>query len=84
MTLTKAELADLLFEKVGRQPGQVVGRSPWLQPVIVDAPEALIGSLESVRITKAGSNSLFADLVSDVSRLPGHDGGSSYRAESFA
>lgn len=75
---------DVLFEKVGRQPGQVVGRSPWLQPVIVDAPEALIGSLESVRITKAGSNSLFADLVSDVSRLPGHDGGSSYRAESFA
>ena len=27
---------DLLVEKPGRQPGQHVGRSPWLQPVIVD------------------------------------------------
>ena len=27
---------DALIEKPGRQAGQIVGRSPWLQPVIVD------------------------------------------------
>ena len=27
---------DVLFEKPGRHPGQIVGRSPYLQPVQVD------------------------------------------------
>ena len=27
---------DVLIEKPGRQAGQIVGRSPWLQPVHVD------------------------------------------------
>ena len=27
---------DVLIEKAGRVPGQMVGRSPWLQPVIID------------------------------------------------
>ena len=34
---------DVLLEKPGRRPGQLVGRSPWLQAVHVDAPETLIG-----------------------------------------
>src|SRR5690349_10638053 len=34
---------DLLIEKPGRQPGQRVGRSPWLQPVIVDETAGEIG-----------------------------------------
>ncbi|MCC0049228.1 MAG: tRNA (N6-isopentenyl adenosine(37)-C2)-methylthiotransferase MiaB [Rhodobiaceae bacterium] len=75
---------DVLFEKTGRKPGQIVGRSPWLQPVVVDAPETLIGSLGRVRVTQAGSNSLFAELDSDVSVSPRHDDGSPHRAESFA
>ena len=29
---------DVLFEKPGRKPGQIVGRSPYLQPVQVMAP----------------------------------------------
>src|SRR4029077_14921498 len=29
---------DVLFEKPGRHPGQIVGRSPYLQPVVVAAP----------------------------------------------
>jgi tRNA-2-methylthio-N6-dimethylallyladenosine synthase len=31
------KVVDLLLEKPGRNTGQLVGRSPWLQPVIVDA-----------------------------------------------
>ncbi|MET3792974.1 tRNA (N6-isopentenyl adenosine(37)-C2)-methylthiotransferase MiaB [Aquamicrobium terrae] len=50
-----------LIEKPGRQPGQKVGRSPWLQPVIVDEKVAEIGDIIDVRITKTGHNSLFAE-----------------------
>ena len=50
----------LLIEKPGRRPGQLVGRSPWLQPVIVDEKAGEIGDIVQVRITRAGRNSLFA------------------------
>ena len=59
---------DVLFEKPGRLPGQLVGRSPYLQPVNVMADAALIGELAAVTITRAGANSLFGDLVSPASR----------------
>ena len=55
---------DVLLEKPGRQPGQRVGRSPWLQPVIVDEKAGEIGDIIHVRITQAGPNSLFAEPVS--------------------
>jgi tRNA-2-methylthio-N6-dimethylallyladenosine synthase len=54
---------DLLLEKPGREQGQIVGRSPWLQPTIVDACKAEIGDIIEVRITKSGTNSLFAEAV---------------------
>lgn len=55
---------DLLLEKPGRMPGQLIGRSPWLQSVNVDAKSSQIGDIVSVRITGAGPNSLFAEVVS--------------------
>jgi tRNA-2-methylthio-N6-dimethylallyladenosine synthase len=54
---------EVLFEKPGRLPGQLVGRSPYLQPVNVMAPMALIGTLAAVTITRTGSNSLFGELA---------------------
>ena len=51
---------DLLIEKPGRRAGQIVGRSPWLQPVIVDETAGEIGDIVQVRITQAAANSLFA------------------------
>jgi tRNA-2-methylthio-N6-dimethylallyladenosine synthase len=48
----------VLFEKLGRKPGQAVGRSPYLQPVHVDDAEHLIGTIANVRIEKALANSL--------------------------
>jgi tRNA-2-methylthio-N6-dimethylallyladenosine synthase len=56
---------DLLIEKPGRQPGQRVGRSPWLQPVIVDETAGEIGDIIEVRITRA-ANSLFAEPVHNL------------------
>ena len=52
-----------LIEKPGRQAGQKVGRSPWLQPVIVDEKAGEIGDIIQVRITRTGYNSLFAELA---------------------
>ncbi|WFP66227.1 tRNA (N6-isopentenyl adenosine(37)-C2)-methylthiotransferase MiaB [Mesorhizobium sp. WSM4904] len=52
-----------LIEKPGRRPHQKVGRSPWLQPVIVDDKAGGIGDIIDVRITKTGQNSLFAELA---------------------
>ena len=54
---------SVLFERPGRHDGQLVGRSPYLQPVQVDAPGSLIGEIVSVTITEIASNSLFGALV---------------------
>ena len=54
---------DVLLEKPGRKPGQLVGRSPYLQPVNVDAPEGLRGEIVRVKITSAGPNSLFGERL---------------------
>jgi tRNA-2-methylthio-N6-dimethylallyladenosine synthase len=51
---------DALIEKPGRQPGQIVGRSPWLQPVILDETAGEIGDIVKVRIIRVGQTSLFA------------------------
>jgi tRNA-2-methylthio-N6-dimethylallyladenosine synthase len=52
----------VLFEKKGRHPGQIVGRSPYLQAVQVTASEHLIGTLSPVEIVAAATNSLFGRL----------------------
>jgi tRNA-2-methylthio-N6-dimethylallyladenosine synthase len=56
---------DVLLEKPGRLPGQLVGRSPYLQAVQVMAPAKLIGSVRRVTVTEVGSNSLFATLADE-------------------
>lgn len=55
---------EVLFERRGRRPGQLVGRTPYLQAVHADAPDALIGQLIEVEISGAGPNSLEADILS--------------------
>ena len=57
---------DLLLEKPGRMPGQVIGRSPWLQSVNVDAKTSQIGEIIRVRIIGTGPNSLFAEPVGSL------------------
>ena len=60
---------SVLFERPGRHRGQLVGRSPYLQPVQIEAPPALIGEIAAVTITEVASNSLFGALDSRQSRL---------------
>ena len=54
---------EVLFERAGRHHGQIVGRSPWLQPVQIEAPVSLIGGIAAVTITELSSNSLFGTLA---------------------
>jgi tRNA-2-methylthio-N6-dimethylallyladenosine synthase len=54
---------DVLFEKKGRQPGQAIGRSPWLQSVHVDDADHLIGRIVPVEIEHGQQNSLKGRLA---------------------
>jgi tRNA-2-methylthio-N6-dimethylallyladenosine synthase len=54
---------EVLLEKPGKLPGQLVGRTPYLQAVQVMAPRAMIGALVEVGITEVGSNTLFGELA---------------------
>jgi tRNA-2-methylthio-N6-dimethylallyladenosine synthase len=47
----------VLLERTGRKPGQMLGKSPWLQSVHLET-EAQIGDLVEVELLAAGPNSL--------------------------
>ncbi|MEF2073794.1 tRNA (N6-isopentenyl adenosine(37)-C2)-methylthiotransferase MiaB [Consotaella aegiceratis] len=52
---------DVLVEKPGRYPHQRVGRSPFLQPVVLAADAGEIGDFARVRVAAALPNSLMAE-----------------------
>jgi len=58
-------ILSVLFERPGRHRGQIVGRSPYLQPVQIEAPLALIGEIGAVTIMEIASNSLFGALAQE-------------------
>ena len=58
------ETFPVLVERLGRHPGQVIGRSPYLQSVYFDGAESLIGQIVRVRIEGAAKMSL-AGVLSD-------------------
>jgi tRNA-2-methylthio-N6-dimethylallyladenosine synthase len=51
----------VLFDRPGRHPGQLVGRSPYLQAVHVSLPAECIGNIVPVTIRAALANSLAGD-----------------------
>ena len=53
----------VLFEKPGRLPGQLVGKSDHLHAVHVLAPATLQGQIARVRIIESGPNSLAGALL---------------------
>ncbi len=52
----------ILIDRKGRRPGQMIGKSPWLQSVFVET-EARIGDMVDVSINQALPNSLGATLA---------------------
>jgi tRNA-2-methylthio-N6-dimethylallyladenosine synthase len=61
----------VLFERPGRHPGQLVGRSPYLQAVHAQAPETAIGALLPVAIRTTEPNSLGGRIVAGPAGLRG-------------
>ena len=49
---------DVLMEKPGRRPGQLLGRSPYLQAVHVEAGGELLGGIATVTLTRALAHSM--------------------------
>ncbi len=49
---------DILLDRPGRRPGQLIGKSPWLQSVVVVSPGARIGDMLAVDLIDAQPNSL--------------------------
>jgi tRNA-2-methylthio-N6-dimethylallyladenosine synthase len=61
---------DVLFDRPGRHPGQLAGRSPYLQPVQVTTASSQIGEIAAVTITEIGRNSLFGALADEPAEAP--------------
>ncbi len=63
---TAGRTLPVLVTGPGRHPGQIGGRSPYLQPVHLNGPAALIGQTRMVTITAVNPNSLSGILVPDA------------------
>jgi tRNA-2-methylthio-N6-dimethylallyladenosine synthase len=64
------QVTEILFEKPGRHPGQLTGKTPYLQTVQVEVDRLKLASMIGVRmlvkITAAGANSLFGELIGEA------------------
>jgi len=60
---TIGNIVDVLFERSARNPGQIVGRTAYLQPAHVMASEEIIGQVLPVRIDSLERYSLLGELA---------------------
>lgn len=60
---TVGRVVEVLLEKPGRHPGQLGGKSPYLQAVHLDGAGLAVGDVVPVRILGQGSNSLLGEAV---------------------
>lgn len=54
---------DVMFDKAGKYSRQIIGKSPYLQSVIVESDDNIIGEIKKVHITEAGLNSLIGEII---------------------
>ncbi|ANK80413.1 MAG: tRNA (N6-isopentenyl adenosine(37)-C2)-methylthiotransferase MiaB [Rhizobiales bacterium NRL2] len=65
---TAGRTLDVLLERTGRRDGQLVGRSPYMQAVHVDAPGHRLGRIAPVIIEAGKANSLSGRLAANPAR----------------
>ena len=53
----------VLFAETGRKPGQIIGKTPWLQSVYADGNPRLIGHIVEARLIEGHANSLAGEIV---------------------
>jgi tRNA-2-methylthio-N6-dimethylallyladenosine synthase len=61
---------DVLFERAARNPGQIVGRTAYLQPAHVMASADIIGQILPVKIESLERYSLLGELAVPTQALP--------------
>lgn len=54
---------SVLLERKGRMPGQLIGRSPYMQSVHLEAPARLLGTIAEVEVVDAKANSVEAQII---------------------
>ncbi|MDX8347953.1 tRNA (N6-isopentenyl adenosine(37)-C2)-methylthiotransferase MiaB [Cognatiyoonia sp. IB215446] len=54
---------QVLFEKAGREPGQMIGKSEYLHAVYAEAPADVLGQVRAVKVIEDSPNSLKGALV---------------------
>ena len=57
----------VLFDRRGEKPGQLLGKTPYMQSVYVDAPERLFGQIIDVEINRAFQNGITGTIVTTES-----------------
>ncbi len=60
---TVGKTLPVLFDRVGKQPGQMVGRSPHMQPVVVEATPEIMHQIAEVKIRQSSAGSLGGVLI---------------------
>ena len=53
----------VLFAEAGRRPGQLIGKTPWLQSVYAHASPRLVGQIVETRLIEGYANSLSGEIV---------------------
>jgi tRNA-2-methylthio-N6-dimethylallyladenosine synthase len=53
----------VLFAEPGRRPGQLIGKTPWLQSVYAEGSPRLIGQIVETRLIEGYANSLSGEIV---------------------
>jgi tRNA-2-methylthio-N6-dimethylallyladenosine synthase len=62
------QTVPVLYERAGRNAGQMVGKTPWLQPVHAPADSAVAGRVLATKILSLAANSLGGTIVDETHR----------------
>ncbi len=59
-------LQPVLFDRIGKEEGQLLGKTPYMQSVPVTASKRLFGQLMNVIIKGAHANSITGEVVTEI------------------
>ncbi|CAO4845033.1 MAG: tRNA-2-methylthio-N(6)-dimethylallyladenosine synthase [Holosporales bacterium] len=52
----------VLFDRIGNRPGQIIGKTPYMQSVPIEAPARLVGQILPVKILSVTASSLKGEI----------------------
>jgi tRNA A37 methylthiotransferase MiaB len=56
---------DVLFTERGKKDGEIMGRNEYMQPVIVEGPEKLLGQIARARIERGSYANLIGSIAAE-------------------